>query len=149
MKSGLGDLLAYPLQGKFTELPSPESLKYKVLVKGKRVGSVDVDDEEEEEEAAAAAAAETTNTSSSKAGAEAKPPKQSTHPELSEITYLSTGKVSGFDETGNLQIPCDNMCSFSEGKTAKNLKNPDTVQGWIMHNQNHLRYRQTVNKCFI
>lgn len=142
MKTVLGTQLAMPVTGAAL-LPSPEVLKNKVLVKGKRVGSpVEEDDEEEE-----APEDDEPQTSSKKSKSKGKSKKEdkgehkehSTHPELSEITFLSTGKVKGFDESGNLSIPCDNMCSFSENTTLKYLKDPEKVSGWILHNARHLR----------
>jgi LysM repeat protein len=183
MKTEFGDMLGWPSpnNGKpGAVLPSPEMLRNKILVKGKRLGAPDVDDDEEEEDekedegtgtgasAATAATSPTEQTQSpqpnskrmsSKSGdavgdekGEGKDKaksekKHSTHPDLSDITYLGPVKVHDFDEAGNPQIPCDSMCSFSEGKTFKTLKNADTVQGWIKHNEKHLRYVVLVLVC--
>lgn len=62
-----------------------------------------------------------------------------THPDLSNITYLGTGKVKAFTPEISSAIPADMMASYVEGKTYKLAKNPDQVEGWIEHNKVHLR----------
>lgn len=64
-----------------------------------------------------------------------------THPDLSAITYLGTGKVKAFTPEISASIPADMMASYGEGKTFKLAKNPDKVEGWIEHNKAHLRYQ--------
>lgn len=146
MKSVLGPMLAYPMtpsnqRSGFRQLPSPAELERKVLVKGKRIGDAPVEDEEDddEEDDGSSKNSKKGRLTSVKSG-KSHGHGEKVHPELSEITYLSTGKVHDFDPTGNLTIPCDNMCSFSEGTTLKTLKKASKVNGWILHNANHLRY---------
>ncbi len=139
MKRLFGANLAMPLFNARV-LPSPNELRNKILIKGKRVNSSPEEDEEEDEEEEEVDKSKSSKKSSKKNGKSDKKEKHhGTHPELSAITYLSTGKVHGFDETGNLDIPCDNMCSFSEGTTLKSLKDFSTVSGWALHNTMHLR----------
>ena len=49
MKEIFGDKLAMPLVGEYTSLPSPEQLKYKILIKGKR-SEGDPDDKDEDDQ---------------------------------------------------------------------------------------------------
>jgi len=129
LKRTFGDKLALPIRADpGVKLPSPESLKCKFLIKGKRVdGDLDIKHDESVE------------------GAEldeslikhAESLSRDTHPDLSNITFLSTGKVKKFDET-SLKLPCDVMCSYSEDTTMKNLKKPETVTSWIEHNKGHI-----------
>jgi hypothetical protein len=60
------------------------------------------------------------------------------HPDLSSITYLSTGKVKAFTPEVSASIACDMMASYSENKALKALKSPTKMDGWIEHNKNHL-----------
>jgi hypothetical protein len=60
------------------------------------------------------------------------------HPDLSAITFLGTGKVKAFTKDISDALACDMMASYGETKVNKNLKNPEVVNGWIYHNQNHL-----------
>ena len=123
-------------------LPSPEDLKYKILVKGKREdddGDGDEEDEGEEEDDGAAAPSENApavakDTSSKKKD---RSKKTKVHPEMTEITYLGTGKVKKFD-ADTLRLPCDMMCSYSETTTLKNLQQEDKKEGWVLHNRGHL-----------
>ena len=145
-KDKLAMPMPIPAGGIVAQLPSPMELKYKILIKGKRLADHAHEEEEEEEEeeeddegkgkndkdAAAAAAGE-------KSSSKKKKNKNKTHPDLSNITYLGTGKVKGFTEEIRNSTPADNMASYSEPTTFKNLKNPDKVEGWIEHNKEHLR----------
>jgi phosphatidylinositol phospholipase C delta len=153
MRTGLGEMLAMPMSTKLSsagsQLPSPEELKYKVLIKGKRVGSVDDeddDDEDDDDDDDDGGRRENLDSQKSKdnKNKDCKDGKgdghgESTHPQLSEVTYLATGKVKSFDSSGNLHIPGDSMCSFSESATSKKLKDRNALAGWIRHNQKHLR----------
>jgi phosphatidylinositol phospholipase C delta len=116
-------------------LPSPEELKFKILIKGKREDGKDDDDDDDDDVdadvAKATAAAEALSKKSDKAK------KAKVYPEMSAITYLGTGKVKKFDAT-TLALPCDMMCSYSETTTLKNLEKEDKVEGWVKHNRTHL-----------
>jgi hypothetical protein len=65
--------------------------------------------------------------------------KQKTHPDLSAITFLGTGKLKEFNEDTFWNTPCDKMSSYSETKTDKYLRDPAKLQGWLKHNQKHMR----------
>jgi phosphatidylinositol phospholipase C, delta len=138
--------LAMPIKsadGKVPVLPSPIELKYKILIKGKRVADATADEEEEEDdEDDEGGTTPKVRTEEEKAAAAAKKKKKSvskTHPDLSNITYLGTGKVKAFTAEVSNAIPADMMASYSEPKTLKTMKNPDKVEGWIEHNKTHLR----------
>jgi hypothetical protein len=168
MMDVLKDKLAMPLKNAdgspVTALPSPMELKYKVLIKGKRLSAKDSADEEaeedeedeDEEDGAPASSKKSPKVVSEgiKSPTEAEKDKASkkkksnpkTHPDLSAITYLGTGKVKAFTPDVSGAIPADMMASYAEGKTYKLAKNPDKVEGWIEHNKKHLRYGLTF--CF-
>lgn len=123
-----------------------------MYVQGKRLSSKDTEEVEEEDEEDEDDADGTDVTSgklqkaksSTLEGGEKSPSgkkKKSlkTHPDLSNITYLGTGKVKGFTPEISSSIPADMMCSYAEPKTMKLAKNPDKVDGWIDHNRKHLR----------
>jgi hypothetical protein len=152
------DALALPMKNaKDHPMPSPNELKNKILIKGKRLppGMTELaeeDEEEEEEEdeidGATTSASERTlekqkskksmkRNDSSKPHKKEKTPK--VHPDLSAITYLGTGKVKRFTKEVSDDLQSDMMASYGEGKVMKSMKSVDTVNGWIYHNQNHLR----------
>jgi hypothetical protein len=130
-------------------LPSPYSLKNRVLIKGKRLSEHDnaneSDDDEEEmqlalrkvggDEEDLGAGKKKSSTETSKSSKTAKK-SHSVHPDLSAITYLATGKVHNFAESSS--VPADLMCSYSESKTNKYLKKQEEVIAWIHHNKFHL-----------
>lgn len=143
------------------QLPSPETLMRKILVKGKRLSAeadaadADGDDDDEDEEdkdaaATAAAAAAAGGAASGSAAAPAtlskkKSKKEKSHhghveKSLSDITYLGTGKVKEFSKAASAAIAADMMCSYSEPTTIKNCKSIQKVKGWIYHNRDHLRF---------
>ncbi|KAJ1426888.1 PLC-like phosphodiesterase [Ochromonadaceae sp. CCMP2298] len=127
--------LAIPLKkadgSRVEMLPSPVDLKFKILIKGKRAAEVgleeDSDDDEDEEEEGAG------DKKKKKKDQEA-----TTHPDLSAITYLGTGKVKTFTPDPDKLIAADMMASYGETKTMKSMKNPDKAAGWIEHNKSHL-----------
>lgn len=130
-----------------------------MLIKGKRISAKEAEDEEEEEEEDEDGDEAGPNSTSAKPkhsdkektgesekeGGDGKSSKKKkgnhkTHPDLSAITYLGTGKVKAFTPEVSSSIPADMMASYGEGKTYKLAKNPDKVEGWIEHNKAHLRY---------
>ena len=168
MKDILGDHLLLPGTGiENGKLPSPEYLKEKVIVKGKRlkVASTtsteeaenehdddhDEEDDEEDDEAkehedenekashrlSKSAATLQKSNSADKTKHKEKAPKIAQ--ELSDITYLGTGHVKEFGKDKSNAVPCDMMCSYSEGTTIKHCKSPEVVKNWIYHNRDHLR----------
>lgn len=171
----LKETLALPMKNiepGTTLLPSPKDLMRRVLIKGKRASDVAEDDEDEEEDdeddededeeedlenadqdsSAKKARRDSKNVSKtavlegkkSKSGTGAAPPSK-THPDLSAITYLGTGKVKSFAAHLSNAVPCDMMCSYSEGTTGKYMKDANRVTGWIEHNKSHLRSDSSFN----
>lgn len=137
-------------------LPSPFAMKNRVLIKGKRLSEhsngeeSEEEEEEEDDEEAGQLALQSTSGAAAALGAtqkkaslkkitstkDAKKKSHSTHPDLSAITYLATGKVHNFAESAS--VPADLMCSYSESKTKKYLRKEAEVMAWIEHNKSHL-----------
>ena len=134
MKDTFKESLQLPMASAHNTLPSPEALKNKILIKGKR--SLDEDhDEEDEEDDEDGNEGSKRDVKSSKKSEHKK--KHDIHAALSEITFLSTGKVKQFNATTNA-LPADQMCSYSEITTNKYTKKPEVTNGWINHNKKHL-----------
>lgn len=143
------DNLAYPMRdtdGK--PMPSPNELKHKILIKGKRLSPTqqqelqedeEDEDEEDDEEGESTAVRGIEKQSSKKITKSAKKKGPKVHPDLSAITFLGTGKVKQFTPAVSNGIPCDMMASYGETKVLKNMKSTEIVNGWIYHNLNHLR----------
>jgi Ca2+-binding EF-hand superfamily protein len=130
MKASFGKaLVSRQSLGANGELPSPEQLKNKILIKGKRA------DTAADAEAQHAAEEEERNKRASVARAKT---AAQVHPDLEAITYLGMNKVTTFDDIGNPHIPADVMCSFSETVTMQYLNEPTTADGWLKHNSRHL-----------
>jgi phosphatidylinositol phospholipase C delta len=153
----LGDMIQRPGQGiQDGLLPSPDALRRKILIKGKRNAAEEDDDSDDDDRDGiltspsqsrelslggdlvgadegtqlALTAGEIKSKSKKTKGT-----KPATHPELSAITFLGTCKTKRFSESAS--VPCDMMSSCSESKTAKHLrKDPGS---WIDHNKVHLR----------
>jgi hypothetical protein len=126
MKDIFNDKLAMPLKNNVNRLmPSPAELRHKILIKGKRLeeerqeeeddDKSDDDDDDEPSpadakssmprQASTTSAAATTSTKKAKKGGH----HAKVHPDLSEITYLGTGKVKAFTPEVSASIPCDMM----------------------------------------
>lgn len=140
-KGILGNLLQMPSPVAGEVLPSPNDLKNKILLKGKRIKSnTGANHEEDEEE-------DVDDLDPNDAPDAVRDPKKSkkkeekesdTVQELSEITYLATGKVKEYTAACSDSIPVDYMSSVSEPKTFKFLKSASIMEGWINHNRKHL-----------
>lgn len=154
MVDELKDRLALPIKNSSgKQLPSPKELMKKVLIKGKRLSNAnedqeedDKDDEEDDENEAgdlksivSSSDVNSKNEMDNKSLKKAQDLAKKVHPDLSAITYLGTGKVKSFANEISSKIPCDMMASYSEGKVTKFLKSSEKTNGWIEHNQNHLR----------
>lgn len=155
MRILLGNMLLYPGTMLGSHLPTLEQLKFKVLIKGKRLSTAnapddaaDAADDSEDDDIPANEAQSTPRADSSPKRAPSK--KKSSlaaqpgthdkvHPDLSAITYLGTGKVKSFNTSSS--IPPDMMSSFAESKTLKYLKSEEVTNNWIRHNEKHLRYQ--------
>lgn len=151
LKDVFGDRLQWAMEGTVegdgTLLPSPESLKGKILIKGKRSEleqSIDEKEEDDGDDDVPSKSASKSNTDGNNDDEVTPPPapagnssKDAGFRAMSEITYLGTGKVKKFDSE-SLALPCDKMCSYTEGKRDKYVSNEDSQQGWIEHNKSHL-----------
>ncbi|KAL9651702.1 hypothetical protein ABK040_009317 [Willaertia magna] len=132
MKEIFGDKLLYPNET-MKEWPSPNDLKYKVILKNKRLPSsgtnnnqlvTEDDDEDEEVEelleneslVVPSSNVEITNQNNDN-GTVVKPPKTKVKiaQKLSDIIALATGKLESF----NFESPCWKMHSLSEDKIMK------------------------------
>ncbi|XP_042199296.1 1-phosphatidylinositol 4,5-bisphosphate phosphodiesterase delta-3-like isoform X2 [Callorhinchus milii] len=122
----LGNLLVTgPVDGKEPEeLPSPEELKGKIVIRGKRLtGSGDVDSETPEEEEEEEEEESVTNEEKSR--------KRMTQ-EMSElVVYCRNTRFQGFEAVWSRQVACETS-SFSETK-AKKLIN-DCGTSFVRHN---------------
>lgn len=144
MKIGFGDTLLMPgdLMGSGNHLPTLEQLKYKVLIKGKRlkVGEDLLDDDSGDDDSGD----DSDDDDDDDDMAKGKVPKKKTpalkvHPSLSAIVFLGTCHISSFAQTVSDAIAPDMMTSYGETKTIKYLKDDAVREGWIYHNRTHLR----------
>ncbi|KAF0700075.1 Aste57867_9394 [Aphanomyces stellatus] len=126
----LGDMLFYedPIDG---VLPSPESLKFRILLKGKEgsadeekthtTGESESDDDDEKppvaEVTSSAAAAAPSSMLGSPKNAAKSPKKSKVAPELARLCFFKGVHFDGFDECATWL--CNQMSSFSESKTKK------------------------------
>lgn len=162
MKFILKDSLYLPSDNESEYLPTLEDLKFKVLVKGKRLkpgslGTEEEDDEDEDDEdededleeiqrqlekesmvGHVASDVRALRITEVKPDGKIKKVKVKVHPDLSAITFLGTGKVKSFDASVSNGIRSDWMASYSEGVTNKHFKKEATVKGWTSHNMRHL-----------
>lgn len=153
IKQVFGDSLAMPVTHPSGFLPSPEDLKFKIIIKGKRLSAKDLqaihdaslnpnnnndsdgdesDDDPDDDADDKMDPATKEELKAIKAKTDAI--KVKTHPKLSEITYLGTCKSKNFDPT----IPPDMMTSYAEPKTLKYLRDPDMARRWLEYNQVHM-----------
>jgi phosphatidylinositol phospholipase C delta len=149
MRVGFGDSLLMPgeLMGSGTNLPTLDQLKYKVLIKGKRlkVGEGiydDADDESGDDDSGDDDNDDDDDTPAAKSGkssSKKKSPALKVHPSLSAIVFLGTCHCTSFAKGASDAIPPDMMTSYGESKTIKYIKNESIRQGWIYHNRTHLR----------
>ncbi|KAM4608994.1 1-phosphatidylinositol 4,5-bisphosphate phosphodiesterase delta-4 [Polymixia lowei] len=138
----LGDtLLRTPLDGQVPQnLPSPQELKGKILLKAKKIGGLEdcvdetLTDEVSDEE-------ETANGDAENACAEHLDPsdkksKSKLSRELSDlVVYCKSVHFHGF-EHARLHSKCYEMSSFSESKARKLIK--DAGPDFVQHNTKHL-----------
>lgn len=152
------DTLALPMRNASRSLPSPKELMRKILIKGKRskgglsnedededIGEDPDEDEDEEKdeldgesERHVASEAEGGGIRRSKASKKKTVSGEKTHPELSAITYLGTGKLKSFAPEVSALVPPDMMASYGEVKVNKFSKHPEKIAQWIEHNKYHL-----------
>ncbi|KAL2078620.1 hypothetical protein ACEWY4_026305 [Coilia grayii] len=134
LRSILGDkLLSKPLTDKeLQSLPSPEALKGKILVKGKK-------ERREEESSSSSEGSSSEDESKSehkaKAQAECKKPVSKLSPELCElVVYTRAVPFKGFQEAACK--PPSEMSSFSESEALKHIK--DSGKFFVRHNARQL-----------
>jgi Ca2+-binding EF-hand superfamily protein len=143
IESILGDTLyRLPPGGKVTKLPSPEELKYKVLIKGKLTSSNVVESELDDDEGddmtvvGGAAAAHAQVKSQQQPKKEVKVEKISER--LSCLTYFSTGHFKSLEDCVK-NWSANEMASFSEPKAFKMLsKGAAGVELFRSYNARHL-----------
>uniref|UniRef100_A0A8C7WRP6 Phosphoinositide phospholipase C n=1 Tax=Oryzias sinensis TaxID=183150 RepID=A0A8C7WRP6_9TELE len=131
-------LLTKPLSDlPLTELPSPEDLKFRILVKGKthspRLGQMG----KSASSASFASSCEDDETSSNKSASKKDPTYVSSKlsPELSElVVYCKSVNFKGFDNISNM--PPNEMSSFSECEALKLIK--DSGKLFVKHNTRQL-----------
>ena len=150
MKTGFGDSLLMPgeLMGSGEHLPSLEQLKYRVLIKGKRlkVGEGVLDDDSGDDDSGDDSGDDNDDDDDDDLrkrqgkNSAKKAPKLKVHPSLSAIVFLGTCHCPSFAKPDSDAIPPDMMTSYSESKTLKYLKNDEKREGWIYHNRIHLRF---------
>jgi hypothetical protein len=149
MKIGFGDSLLMPgeLMGSGQNLPTLEQLKYKVLIKGKRlkVGEGILDDDSGDDDSGDDSGDDDNDDDDDASKAHGKNPNKKktptlkVHPSLSAIVFLGTCHCSSFAKAASDLIPPDMMTSYGESKTVKYLKDDAVREGWIYHNMTHLR----------
>ncbi|XP_062982634.1 1-phosphatidylinositol 4,5-bisphosphate phosphodiesterase delta-1 isoform X2 [Elgaria multicarinata webbii] len=123
-------LLVAPIDSKMSSLPSPEQLKGKILVKGKK-HSPETEEVSDEDEAAEME----DETVKSEVEKKRMSEKLKLAKELSDtVVYCKSVHFQGFNDT-NPQA-CDHMSSFSEGKVLKLAQ--ESGNDFIHHNISHL-----------
>ncbi|KAI4872380.1 hypothetical protein NFI96_033648, partial [Prochilodus magdalenae] len=133
LRSILGDkLLTESLTDQLSEsLPSPEELKGKILVKGKKERV-----EQESSTSSESSCSEDESKSQGKAKAKKEGKKVSKlSPELSDlVVYTRSVPFKGFDQTA--KRPPNEMSSFSESEALKHIKNSGKL--FVRHNSRQL-----------
>ena len=149
LKKILGKHLLMPKYGIVDgKLPSPEMLRKKVIVKGKRLhaatddsvedGESDDDDDDTKHDVSKKPSDESIEEQAAESAP--KPPKQpKIAQELSDITYMGTGHMKKFGTEISASVPADIMCSYGENTTKKHCKNAEVSKEWMHHNTEHLR----------
>jgi phosphatidylinositol phospholipase C delta len=135
LKNILGKKLYIPTKKQASgDLPSPESLRGMVVIKGKRPPEPDEGDEETKEspEDEVDPYDEAIQAGKDK---NAKPPK--IVPELATLTLFHGTKWKGFDKS--IEQPQSHMHSIGETKINKIIsKSPDNAALWREYNSNHM-----------
>ncbi|XP_056321647.1 1-phosphatidylinositol 4,5-bisphosphate phosphodiesterase delta-4 [Danio aesculapii] len=118
-----------------TELPSPEALKRKILLKGKKIGhesespTAEVSDEDE------AAEMNKESSASESLPADGKKSKQNLCKELSDIMFCKSVHFHSFEHSRISAKPYE-MSSFSESKARKYSK--EAGSDFVLHNTRQL-----------
>uniref|UniRef100_A0AAQ4PLR4 Phosphoinositide phospholipase C n=1 Tax=Gasterosteus aculeatus aculeatus TaxID=481459 RepID=A0AAQ4PLR4_GASAC len=132
LRSILGDkLLTEPLGGLDPHnLPSPEDLKGKILVKGKKEGTA---------EKPSSSSSDLSSSDEEAGGAEGqtgrRPEDETLSPELSAlVVYTRSVPFKGFEQAA--KSPATNMSSFSESEALRHAKDSGTY--FVRHNSHQL-----------
>jgi len=136
MRSIFGDKLQLPLAEAAEKLPSPEDLKYKILIKGKRMKDEGHNDDDDEE-SLKSSDKEPKVDFKNKKNLEHNKSHEGVSPDLSAITFISATKIKEFNAS-SAAVDADKICSYSESKTLKYAQKSTTVTAWINHNKKHL-----------
>ncbi|XP_062381834.1 1-phosphatidylinositol 4,5-bisphosphate phosphodiesterase delta-3-A isoform X2 [Sardina pilchardus] len=134
LRSILGDkLLTKPLSDKeLQSLPSPEALKGKILVKGKKERRAE---ESSSSSDSSSSEDEAKGDSKPKPKAEAKKPVSKLSPELSDVVvYTRSVPFKGFQQAAHK--PPNEMSSFSESEALKHVKESGKL--FVRHNARQL-----------
>ncbi|KAM9715388.1 1-phosphatidylinositol 4,5-bisphosphate phosphodiesterase delta-3-A [Menidia menidia] len=142
LRSILGDkLLLKPLSGHDTRhLPSPEDLKWKILVKAKKEITVDEcssssSDLSSSDEEASRTEGKPNRKKEDKRGPPAQPAVSKLSPELSElVVYTRSVHFKNFEDAA--RKPASDMSSFSESEALKLVK--DSGMHFVRHNCHQL-----------
>lgn len=140
LKDVFGDKLYTPPPTSMDDLPSPESLKGMIVIKGKRPPAKDTTDMEAEDdtdpyaEDAPDGSTDTTGSGSAPAR-ESKPPK--IVPGLANLTLFHGTKFKSFEIS--IQQPPSHMHSIGETKIPRLVdKDVENANQWRKYNQNHM-----------
>lgn len=131
----LGDMLMTTTEDArdSSELPSPEALKNKILLKGKKIESENLTGEVSDEDEAAEMNKD--NAASESPPTNGKEVKQKLCKELSDLVFCKSVHFQGFEHTLNSSKPYD-MSSFSESKVRKYSK--ESGPDFVLHNTRQL-----------
>jgi hypothetical protein len=147
LKSILGEHLVVPPLDENGALPSPQSLRRKIVLKGKVLPASpssdevplaeeeeDDEEEEDEEEDEEAGTLSSRNGAQKKKKQKKKAKKLKIAPELSALTFLAGSKFKGWEEAA--RRPAYTMSSFGEVKTEKLLKKSSA--DWVEYNKRQI-----------
>ncbi|XP_064779733.1 1-phosphatidylinositol 4,5-bisphosphate phosphodiesterase delta-3-A isoform X2 [Oncorhynchus masou masou] len=136
LRSILGDkLLTKPLnEQQLQSLPSPEALKGKILVKGKKERVVELESSSSSSDLSSSEECECSHAESKKKE-EKKPGVSKLSPELSDlVVYTRSVPFKGFDQAA--KKPPTEMSSFSESEALKHVK--ESGKHFVRHNSHQL-----------
>ncbi|XP_014014147.2 1-phosphatidylinositol 4,5-bisphosphate phosphodiesterase delta-3-A [Salmo salar] len=136
LRSILGDkLLTKPLnEQQLQSLPSPEALKGKILVKGKKERVVELESSSSSSDLSSSEECECSHAESKKKE-EKKPGISKLSPELSDlVVYTRSVPFKGFDQAA--KKPPTEMSSFSESEALKYVK--ESGKHFVRHNSHQL-----------
>jgi phosphatidylinositol phospholipase C, delta len=146
----LGALIQEPTL-QMRSLPSPDKLKGKIIIKGKRLDALHAvspnDDEDQGNDRLddfghdGVRQLRPSKPKTNKQPPKNKAPEKSNnklHQGLANITFLAGAKLATLERRDSDRMGVDNICSFSENKVMKFISDPSTTQQLIDHNKTHL-----------